>query len=169
MRSLPIFAALMIVVGGFTYWGSERAHNLPRAGESASYFTTPQESVDVITRLLQSRDWATLASYYDLSGTDIDWQSLSDGRFFLAARPPEAARSAEGWRHTVPFPPGSRFQSARYVGNNEVEVTVSIDRDDGNGTVQRSLGTFRLKAHPEGYQLVPKTRPASETADGARP
>src|SRR4051812_5750756 len=53
----------------------------------ARHFQSPEESVTVTTRLLEKQDWSTLASYYDLSGTNIDIASLTSGEFFMHAHP----------------------------------------------------------------------------------
>ncbi len=156
MKPLKITIAFVVIVGGIAYLQRDQAPDLPKSGEIDRYFASPQESVDAITDLLKSEDWPALASYYDLSGSDIDENSLTDGTFFINEERPEAAHPAGFWRYKQPFAPGFTFQSAKMLNADQVEVTVMIEIDQGGGMVQRGLDTFRLIAHPEGYQILPK-------------
>ncbi len=156
MKPLTIAIALGLSVGGIAYLESKQTPDRPTSGEIDRYFTSPQASVDVITDLLKSEDWRTLASYYDLSGTGIDDESLLDSAFFLNEARPEAAHPAGFWRYKQPFAPGYTYLSSKIVNEDQIEVTVMIEIDEGGGMVQRGLDAFRLTAHPEGYQLLPK-------------
>jgi len=130
MRSLPFLLGLMVIVGGFTYFNSETAELLPRAGQFDRYFPTPKASVDTATKLMAAGDWEALEAYYDIAGKRGE---LSGAAF-------------------APFPLGAHFVSARTLDGDEVEVTVALT--DSGGT--ESMLTYRLKAHPEGYKFLPR-------------
>lgn len=156
MKPLTLTLALVVIVGSIVYVENKQTPEMPAPGETDRYFVSPQASVDIITDLVNAEDWEKLASYYDLSGSDIDEDSLTDGTFFINETRPEAAHPAGFWRYKQPFAPGFTYQSAKIVNEDEIEVTVMIEIDQGGGMVQRGLDTFQLTPHPEGYQLLPK-------------
>jgi len=131
MRSLPFILGLVIVVGGFSYFNTETAQFLPRAGQYDRYFPTPKASVEVATRLMKSGDWLALESYYELTAAE------------------RAAELDSARRPMAPFPLGAEFVSAQSLDNDEVEVVVALP-----GSSEATL-TYRLKAHPEGYKFLP--------------
>jgi len=162
MKPLTIVFVLVLFIGGIAYMQISQAPDTPVSGAVERYFASPQASVPVITRLLKAKDWQTLASYYDLSGSDVDTQSLKDGSFFLNEKRPQMAHPAGFWRIKQPFAPGYVFQSAKAMEDGQTEVTVMVEIDEGGGLVQRGYDTFRLVAHPEGYQLLPKKEAGPE-------
>ena len=153
MRSLPFFLVLVIAVGGFSYFGKDTVRTLPKAGQYDRYFPTPKASVDTVTDLVQAGDWATLATYYDLTGIDTE-PGLVTSAAFLSTE--DSAAEAAPLQYVHPFPLGARFNSIKPLGNDEVEVTVILDMPWTEDGGEPKTETFRLKAHPEGYKLIPK-------------
>jgi len=160
MRSLPLLVVLVIAVGGFTYFGSETARTLPKAGQYDRYFTTPKASVETVTRLLKAGDWSTLASYYDLTGGTIGLDTLISGVYFASADPTSPDSTSPGpdaalVRPAHPFELGARYLSAKPLDDDEIEVTIVLEGAEQDEDGQPKTGTFHLKAHPEGYKLIP--------------
>ncbi len=156
MRTFLSIAVLALVVVSFAYLGKENTETPPKSGQYDRYFETPSAAVALVTKLLREEDWKTLSTYYDLTKSPLDRSSLEDANFFLESEKPEVVHPAGFWRYKQPFAPGFEFESSRIIGNDIIEVTVVVEIDQGDGTVQRGLDTFRLKAHPEGYQLLPE-------------
>lgn len=152
MRSLPLLLILVMAVGGFTYFGNETVRTLPKAGQYDRYFPTPQTSVNTATHLLQTSDWSTLATYYDLSAGNVDVEALTTGAYFFAkADPATDASETAPIRLVNPFELGARYLSAIPLADDEIEVTVVFDAVEPN---DEQTNTFHLKAHPEGYKLI---------------
>lgn len=124
--------------------------------EEPAFFADPPTAVGEITRLMRGKSWAELARYYDLSGTDIDPDTLVTGAFFVRAERPAVGHPAGFGLYKQPFAPGFSYLSHQTVGENEVEVTVDISIDQGGGMIQRGLDTFRMRQSERGYQILPK-------------
>ena len=118
------------------------------------YFEFPEQAVAEISKLLAAEDWATLAEYYDLTGTSIDRKDLESGRFFVNSKPPAISHPAGFWRYRHPFPPSFRYDSHEISGDIAT-VRVSIQIDQGDGMIQRSSQTFRMKKSGQGWQILP--------------
>src|SRR5688572_9059 len=145
-------AALLIV--GCKSDGSSAG---PEAAAGASYFRTPYESVEQTTAMLRARDWKQLANYYDLTGTTIQREELTSGRFFERTTRPPNAIPAVDWRIKQPFSPGFKFDHTADVNDPDViEVILKIEIEQGGGMTQRGLDSFRLRHSAQGYQLIPK-------------
>lgn len=126
------------------------------APDDMAYFKDPEQAVDLITTMLKSNAWEELSSYYDLSGTNIDKDSLISGDFFIRKKRPEVAHPAGFWRYKEPFSPGFTYLSHETLPNEIVNVVVGIDIDEGDGMVQSGLDSFPLRKLSNGYQLLPK-------------
>lgn len=155
MRSLPLLFVLVIAVGGFTYFGSETVRTLPKAGQYDRYFATPKASVETVTQLLKAGDWSTLASYYDLTGGIIDLDTLISGVYFASADPTSLGADAALVQPAHPFELGAMYLSAKPLDDDEVEVTIVLEGAEQEDDGQPKTGTFHLRAHPEGYKLIP--------------
>ncbi len=127
---------------------------MPKSGQYDLYFPTPQAAVLGITELLEAEDWETLAAYYDLTASSIDKTTLKNGSYFTADMDHTDTKSASTAQHKRPFAPGSQYWSTKPVGNDEFEVSLTIEVERKDGTVQSGLGTLYLKAYPEGYQIL---------------
>ena len=154
VRSLPLVAVLGLILGGFSYFGDEQGKAVSTAGQYDRYFSTPQAAVSEVTQLLEARDWQTLSAFYDLTDSGLDKAMLKDGSFFVDQA---AAKIAGGEpRYAHPFALGFQYRATKPIGNDEFEVSLMIEIDNGDGTVRRALDTLYLKAYPEGYQILPR-------------
>jgi hypothetical protein len=119
------------------------------------YFASPEAAVPVISNLLSSRDWATLASYYDVPAGSPLLAELKSGRAFLRADRPSSPQAA-GLEEYRPFAPGSKFVEAVPAADpSVVKVTVAREFEAGGGMKQRALRTFSMRRTAGGYQLLP--------------
>jgi hypothetical protein len=129
----------------------------PAPATEASYFQSPHESVEKIAAMLRARDWKRLANYYDLTGTSIQREELTSGRFFeRTTRPPNAVPAVD-WRIKQPFSPGFKFDHTADTNDPSViEVILKVEIEQGGGMTQRGLDSFRMRHSAQGYQLLPK-------------
>lgn len=128
-----------------------------RTPKQGAYFASPAQAVDAIRELLRDEDWATLASYYDLGGTNIDRATLLSGAFFVRNERPEAAHPGGFWRFKQPFPPSFQFafaSPADAAGVVTVEVSITIDQGGGE-PVQEGRQQFRMRQSAQGFQILP--------------
>ena len=156
MRVFFSIVFLVAVAGALTMLGRGPSDESPQAGQFDRYFPTPSAAVKTTADLLKTENWSELATYYDLTGTVLDRTDLTKEGFFIETDAIEEALSEELEAYKQPFSPGFEFQSARSLGNDIIEVTVITEIIGDDDTVQQGLDTFLLKAHPEGYQLLPK-------------
>jgi len=129
---------------------------LGMSGEEMAYFNNPKQAVDSIKTMLSAKAWEKLSRYYDLSGTDINRESLVSSDFFIRKKRPEVAHPAGFWRFKQPFSPQYSYLSHQNISDDIVEVTVQIEIDEGGGMVQRGMDSFKLRKSSKGYQLLPK-------------
>ncbi len=128
------------------------------AGEVANpkYFESPEKAVEMVTKLLNKKDWVALSRYYDLSDSNISRYELVSGRFFYTEQPPEGAVHPAGfWKYKHPFAPGFQYFGHEPAGGNRVTVTVTIQIDQGGGMVQRGMDSFKMIQTGEGYRILP--------------
>ena len=126
------------------------------AGAGRNYFTSPQDAVPIITRLLTSKDWPTLSQYYDLTGTRIDRMELESGRFFLRTERPAGTHPGIPWEYRHPFPPGYSLDRAVLTDTADVyEVTMQVRIAEGGGMTQHGVTTFKMRKSDRGYQILP--------------
>lgn len=135
------------------------------SGESAAYFKSPQQAVDLIKTMLLSKSWNKLSCYYDLSGTDINRETLISGDFFIRKKRPEVTHPAGFWKYKQPFSPQFSYLSDHNISDEIVEVTVHVEIDQGDGMIQRGMDSFKLRKSSSGYQLLPKSLHAPEAPD----
>lgn len=125
--------------------------------ENAGYFTDPASAVEEISVMLRNKDWAKLATYYDLSGSQIDRATLISGEFFYTDERPESAHPAGFWRYKHPFPPAFKYLSSSDVAQVGVkQVTVYVEIDQGGGMIQRGEQTFFMSWTGKGFQVLPR-------------
>ena len=124
------------------------------------YFSSPQESIGIITELLTLEDWETLSSYYYL---DKDRQELRDslmsGSYFMAEEQPEAAHPGGFWRYKHPFPPGFKYSYHESLPGDIIRVNLTIEIDQGEGMTQTGQAYFYMKEFPEGFMILPEVFP----------
>jgi len=120
------------------------------------YFTSPSDAVKQITVLLEDKNWDELAKYYDLTDSQIERASLISGEFFYTEKRPEVAHPEGFWKYKHPFAPGFEFNSMKELAEpGVIEVTVSVEIDQGGGMIQRGLQTFLMRNSDKGYQVMP--------------
>lgn len=119
-----------------------------------NYFNSPQEAVSVITELLQSKDWETLTSYYDLEELNIDKDKLLSGEYFVEKNQPEASHPAGFWRHKHPFAPGFEYSHHEEAKRDIIKVWLKIEIDEGNNETKIGVDSFLLIKKENGYQIV---------------
>jgi len=126
------------------------------SADVASCFLSPREAVPQISRLLREKNWGALAQYYDLTDSGIDRSELTSGAFFYRTERPAAAHPAGFWRYKHPFAPGFEYDREEPAGKpGVVIVTVAVEIDQGDGRTQRGISQFKMKKHPEGWQILP--------------
>lgn len=119
------------------------------------YFSTPQESVKLTSKLLLEEDWNKLTNYYSLQNSDSDTiASLKNGSYFIRSKKPEASHPAVDWKYKKPFPPNFNYLSHSEIGKDSVKVDVILEIDQGNDMIQRGISTYYLKKSKKGYQLL---------------
>ena len=123
----------------------------------ALFFTSPEDAIPIITGLLEKEDFGTLAKYYDLSGSDIEFPSLESGDFFIRKKRPEVSHPSGFWRYKHPFPPGFEFSSIRKSTREGVYVIhVEIEIDQGaESPIQVAQGNFQMINIPGGWKILP--------------
>ena len=125
------------------------------------YFESPSVAVEQITRMLEEKDWPELAKYYDLAESPIDRADLVSGEFFYSEEKPAVVHPGGFWKYKHPFAPAFEFKSVRELEEpSVVEVTVSVEIDQGGGMIQRGLQTFLMRRSEKGYQIMPHKAPA---------
>jgi hypothetical protein len=129
--------------------------------DGVKYFTSPSAGVEQIKDMLEAKNWAELAKYYDLTDSPIDRADLVSGEFFYTEERPEVAHPAGFWKYKHPFAPAFEFKSARELEDaGVIEVTVGVEIDQGGGMIQRGLQAFLMRKSDKGYQVLPRRAPA---------
>ena len=85
-----------------------------------NYFSSPEDAVMRVTAFLRQGDFKTLATYYDLSKSEISRPHLESGSFFIQGQPPEVAHPAGFWRYKHPFPLGFEYRGKHPAGDDDV-------------------------------------------------
>ncbi len=139
--------------------------------EESRFFKSPEESVEVITKLIQQKKWPELSTYYDLSSSFVDRKQLISGEYFYTTEQPELAHPAGFWRYKHPFPLGYQYKYHIQNSDKTVIVYVGVEIDDGMGLVQISTTTFLLHVSVKGYQLstdeAPHDSPPEKAVTGS--
>ena len=134
-----------------------------------NYFRSPEMAVPLITELLRHEDFENLASYYDLSHSEIPRAHLESGAFFIREQPPEISHPAGFWRYRHPFPPGFEYHSLRASGKAGVYiVSVEISIEQGaESPHQVGRSSFYMIQCARGWQVLPD--PVAENAERELP
>lgn len=121
------------------------------------HLPSPREAVDVLAELVERRDWAKLARYYDLSEVGIEAWYVLGGYWFTTEPAPHVAIQWDGTvRFQRPFPPGFTYVSHKIDGD-VATVVVDGSFDPGDGRLQEGPWTFEMRRDEEGWRLLPKT------------
>ena len=121
------------------------------------YFSSPAESIPIITELLEKKNFKFLAGYYDLSNSEIKLSELESGDFFIRKERPEIAHPAGFWRYKHPFAPGFTFSNIRATKNKGIYIVkVSITIDQGpDAPEQIGLSYFYMVKSDNGWRILP--------------
>jgi len=123
----------------------------------ASFFKSPRQAVEAIRKMLDDKSWASLANYYELSGSDIDRKSLISGEFFIRTERPEAAHPGGFWRYKHPFATSFKYANnspADHTGVVNVRVSIRIDQGAGS-PAQEGWQEFKMRQSEQGFQILP--------------
>ncbi len=121
------------------------------------YFSSPAEAIQIITGLLEKKNFKILARYYDLSNSDIKLSDLESGDFFIRKERPEIAHPAGFWRYKHPFAPGSTFNRIQATAKDAVyviEASISIDQGS-DSPKQIGLSHFYMVKSDKGWKILP--------------
>jgi len=120
------------------------------------YFSTPQESVELTSKMLIEKDWGKLSSYYFIENSDKETiASLRNGSYFIRDKRPEVYHPGLDWKYKKPFPPNFKYLSHFDIENDSIKVNVGLDIDQGNDMMQSGMSTFYLIRSENGYQFLP--------------
>jgi hypothetical protein len=132
----------------------------PDSPDGPLYFSTPKIAVTEISKMSEAKDWPTLARYYDLTDTPEDPAQLTSSEFFYAGDDVKPAHPSGVSKFKHPFAPGFTFDSVRKLDTPGVmEVTVSLEIDQGDGRVQRGIRGFLMRKTDNGYQVLRNKAP----------
>lgn len=123
-----------------------------------AWFASPEEAVPAISRMLRREDFKTLATYYDLTGSDIDPATLMSDDFFIRRERPEVAHPGGFWRYKQPFAPGFTYTGMTADSTQEIyTIHLRIEIEQGEGVPpQIGLDDFRMIRSENGWQILPK-------------
>jgi hypothetical protein len=130
------------------------------------YFSSPAEAIQIITELLEKKNFKILAKYYDLTNSEIKLNELESGAFFIRKERPEFSHPAGFWRYKHPFAPGftlNRVQATAKDAVYVIEMTISIDQGF-DSPKQIGLSTFYMIKKIKGWKVLPD----QVTEDGHR-
>jgi hypothetical protein len=119
------------------------------------YFSTPQESVELSSKLLIEEDWERLSKYYFLENSDKETlASLNSGAYFIRDKRPEVSHPALDWKYKKPFPPNFKYLNHIEISKDSIRVNVNLEIDQGNGMIQQGISSFYLIRSRKGYQFL---------------
>jgi len=121
------------------------------------YFSSPTEAIQIISELLEKKNFKILAKYYDLSNSEIKLSELESGDFFIRKDRPEIAHPAEFWSYKHPFAPVFKFNSVQTTAKDAVyivEVSISIDQGS-DSPKQIGLSYFYMVKSDKGWKILP--------------
>ncbi|MEE9118917.1 MAG: hypothetical protein V3U02_10050, partial [Calditrichia bacterium] len=120
------------------------------------YFSSPEEAIPIITELLVKEDFKTLASYYNLTDTEVKLADLESGDFFIRKKRPKSSHPAISWRYKHPFSPGFTYNSARKGSRENIYVIrVKIIIEQGAGSPnQEGYDSFYMIKSSKGWQIL---------------
>ncbi len=121
------------------------------------YFSSPAEAIQIITELLEKKNYKILAKYYDLSNSEIKLSELESGDFFIRKERPEISHPAGFWRYKHPFAPGFIFNSVQATAKDAIYIVeVSISIDQGSDSPKHfGLSYFYMVKSDNGWKLLP--------------
>ena len=121
------------------------------------YFSSPAEAIQIISELLEKKNFKILAKYYDLSNSEIKLSELESGDFFIRKERPEFAHPAGFWCYKHPFAPGFTLNRVRSTDKDAVyliEVSISINQGS-DSPEQIGLSYFYMVKSEKGWKVLP--------------
>ena len=68
------------------------------------YFSSPQESVKLTSKMLIQENWDKLSNYYFTENSSKETlDSMKTGSYFIREKRPEVSHPSESWRYKKPF------------------------------------------------------------------
>lgn len=127
----------------------------PTAGDTVPLSGSVSEAIEALRGLIKAHDWPLLARHYQVDDSQVDRVELVSGAYFHPLFPPIDGADAGGlWRYRHPFHPEAKLMEVAATDDPAIEkVTMALEIDQGGGTPQRMLQSFRLK-HVDGGLLV---------------
>ncbi len=117
------------------------------------YFTSPEKSISQISNLLRAEDFLTLTSYFNLENTDLPIDDFQSGKYFRGEIIGE--KPAGLFKYVKPFSPGFKFSHIEELKNKITRVHLTLEIDQGEGRVLRSMHSFDLTRSEKGFQILP--------------
>jgi hypothetical protein len=116
-----------------------------------------EEMVEALRKLIKAHDWPLLARHYQIDDKVADLAELQSGAFFHPLFPPVDGADAGGlWRYRHPFHPEAKLMDIQPGDDPDVQlVTMMLEIDQGGGTPQRMLQSFRLRKVEGGSLVLP--------------
>ncbi len=154
MSWLPAIVVILSILQGCGTMNKQMSEH--RQGKS--YFSSPEQAVDVARQLLLAEDYRALAGYYDLSGSDIERHALECGDFFMRRQRPEVSHPGGFWRYKHPFAPGFELSGVHPIdraGVYRVIMTITIDQGVG-APLQEGMSCFYMIESSRGWQILPE-------------
>lgn len=159
-RLALLLISSLVVVGGCTSMNQ----NIHDETSGRAFFSSPQEAVPRIADMLRQSDFKTLATFYDLTDSDVPMADLESGDFFIREERPEFAHPGGFWRYKHPFAPGFEYVDMQSTDKNAVHVVrVAITIEQGAGSPdQVGYSFFYMIRSAHGWQVLPDTVEQSE-------
>lgn len=117
------------------------------------YFNTPKEAVDTISQLLANEDFLTLTNYYELGESYIPIEEFHSGKYFRGELDGEIPAGL--FKYVKPFSPGFKFSHVEELENKITRVHLTLEIDQGEGMVLRSIHSFDLTKSEKGFRILP--------------
>jgi hypothetical protein len=151
--NIHIYSILMLLLFGCSMMKDSTHDEISQH----KYFTSPEESVPVITDLLKNQDFKALAAFYDLNSSKIKRAEMDSGEFFIRKKRPELSHPAEFWQYKHPFAPGFKFNNIQSTEKEDVYlVQVMIVIDQGiDFPKQEGFSEFFMIKSSKGWQILP--------------
>lgn len=111
------------------------------------YFSSPKESVNIISELLERQEWATLSRYYDMTYTKATKKEMLSGNFFIKPK-------NENEIHYKPFDPDFLFLDSHIIENEYCIVELTKELWKTCGVRSDASDFFFLHKVKNGYQII---------------
>ena len=138
-------ALLLLLIMSVSCFNGERMVKL--------YFISPEEAVDTISQLLANEDFLTLTGYYELRESNISIEDFYSGKYYRGEIAGE--KPAGLFKYVKPFSPGFKFSYVEELENKITRVHLTLEIEQGEGMVLRSIHSFDLVESEKGFRILP--------------